>query len=420
MARFSAPRGTQDILPIATPRWQYIEGKFREITRLYGFKEIRTPTFEETELFARHTGETTDIVTKQMYTFEDRGGRSLTLRPEGTPPTVRAYLEHNLSAELPVSKLYYFGRIFRYERPQSGRYREHNQLGVEMIGSVDPSADAEVISLAWQFLTSVGIKDVELRLNSIGGPEDRPAYREAIRQFAEPFVGELCPTCQIRYEKNPLRMLDCKVPRCKELLANAPGTTDLLCDECREHFETVQRYLDALGVRYVLDPRLVRGLDYYTRTIFEFQTPHLGAQNTICGGGRYDTMVEEMGGPPTPSLGFGLGIERLLLTMEKLGITDGVDTKPDVFVASIGTAARGVAVKLLAELRGRGIASETDFTGRSLKAQMKLADKFGSKLVLIIGEDEVAQGVVTLRDMLSKEQRHVPAESVTEVIESYK
>lgn len=417
MARFSAPRGTQDVLPIASPRWQYVEGKFREICRLFDFKEIRTPTFEETELFRRHTGETTDIVNKEMYTFEDRGGRSLTLRPEGTPPTVRAYLEHNLGAELPVVKLYYINRIFRYERPQAGRYREHNQLGVEMIGSADPSADAEVISLAWQILASLGLRDVELRLNSLGGPEDRPTYREAIRAFAEPFLSELCPMCQERYEKNPLRMLDCKVPSCKELLKDAPGPVEYMCDECREHFSTLQRYLTSLGIRFVLDPRLVRGLDYYTRTIFEFQTPHLGAQNTICGGGRYDTMVEEMGGPPTPALGFGMGIERLLLTIEKLGITLDVDTKPGVFVAALGTAAREVAVKVLADLRSRGISAEADFTGRSLKSQMKLADKYGAKFVLIIGEDEVQKGVVMLRDMLAKEQREVAVDQVAEAIE---
>jgi len=416
MARFSAPRGTQDILPGTSPRWQYIEGRFREICRLYGFSEIRTPTFEETELFARHTGETTDIVKKQMYTFTDRGGRSLALRPEGTPPTVRAYLEHNLGAKSPVAKLFYFGRIFRYERPQAARYREHNQLGVEMIGSADPMADAEVISLAWQFLGSLGLAEVELKLNSIGGPEDRPAYREAIRNCARPFVNELCPSCQVRYETNPLRMLDCKEPRCRELLAGAPSTVDYLCDDCRQHFEKVRRYLTALAIRYEVDPHLVRGLDYYTRTIFEFQTPLLGAQNTICGGGRYDTMVEDMGGPPTPALGFGLGIERLLLTLERFGADLPEEPKPDVFVATLGDTAREAAVKVLAELRGRGMPAETDFTGRSLKAQMKLADKLGVKFVLIIGEDEAKQGVVTLRDMLAKEQRRVAMEKVVESV----
>lgn len=416
MTRFSAPRGTQDILPSSTPRWQFIESKFRELCRLFGFREIRTPTFEETELFTRHTGQTTDIVTKQMYTFTDQGGRSLTLRPEGTPPTVRAYLEHNLGAELPVAKLYYFGRIFRYERPQAGRYREHNQLGVEMIGSSDPAADAEVISLAWKFFKDLGITGVELKLNSIGGPEDRETYREALRAYAAPFVGELCPTCQVRYEQNPLRMLDCKVERCRELLADAPAIVDTLCDDCKNHFETVKQYLTALGIPYVPDPHLVRGLDYYTRTIFEFQTPHLGAQNTICGGGRYDTMIEEMGGHPTPSLGFGLGLERLLLTLEKLGIKLKVETKPDVFVASLGTEAKKAAVKLLADLRNKGIAAETDFTGRSLKSQMKLADKLGADFVLIIGEDEMQKGVVSVRDMLAKEQREVPMDKAADII----
>ncbi|MEN6372792.1 MAG: histidine--tRNA ligase [Armatimonadota bacterium] len=416
MTRFSAPRGTQDVLPSATPRWQFIENKFREICRLFDFREIRTPTFEETELFTRHTGKTTDIVTKQMYTFTDQGGRSLTLKPEGTPPTVRAYLEHNLGAELPVSKLYYFSRIFRYERPQSGRYREHNQMGLEMIGASDPSADVEVISLAWKFFKDLGITGVELRLNSIGGPEDRPTYREALRKFAAPFVHELCPTCQVRYEQNPLRMLDCKDEHCKELLADAPAIVDIICDDCKAHFETVKSYLKALDIPYVLDPHLVRGLDYYTRTIFEFQTPHLGAQNTICGGGRYDMMIEEMGGSPTPSLGFGLGMERLLLTLEKLGIELEVDTRPGIFLAVMGSEAREAAIRLIYDLRDNGISAETDFTGRSLKSQMKLADKLGAKFVLIIGEDEIKKGVVSLRDMLAKEQREVPIDKVVEAV----
>jgi histidyl-tRNA synthetase len=414
MARFSAPRGTQDVLPTATPRWQYVEGKFREVCGLFGFREIRTPTFEETELFTRHTGETTDIVSKQMYTFEDKGGRSLTLRPEGTPPTVRAYLEHNLGADQPVTKLYYFGRIFRYERPQSGRYREHNQVGVEMIGSAAPEADAEVVSLAWLFFKSLGLTNVELRLNSLGGPEDRAVYREELRKYAASFLEDLCDTCRRRYDVNPLRMLDCKEERCKELLSGAPAVGDYLCGDCRKHFAAVQRCLAALGIQFLVDTHLVRGLDYYTRTVFEFQTPLLGAQNTICGGGRYDNMIEDMGGPPTPALGFGLGIERLLLTLERLDIDLPQPPNPAVFVAALGEEAREVALRLLFDLRLRGIAGETDFTGKSLKAQMKLADKLGARIVLIIGEDEVKQGVVTLRDMLSKEQRQVRLEDAVE------
>lgn len=416
MTKFSAPRGTQDVLPMSTPRWQYVESKFRDICRLYDFGEIRTPTFEDTELFIKQTGETTDIVTKEMYTFTDRGGRSLTLRPEGTPAAARAYIEHNLGTELPVVKLYYIGRIFRYERPQAGRYREHNQFGVEMFGSADPSADAEVISMAWQFLQSLGLRDVELKLNSLGGPEDRPIYREAIRAYAEPFLSELCPTCQTRYESNPLRMLDCKVPACKELLKNAPGPSDHLCDECKDHFETLQKYLTALGIEFTVDSRLVRGLDYYTRTVFEFQSPHLGAQNTVCGGGRYDNMIEQMGGSPTPALGFGMGIERLLLTITELGIELPVDSHPDVFVAVMGNEAREVAVKLLSELRKHGIAAESDFTNKSLKAQLKLAYKYEVNHTLIIGEDEVNQGIVMVRDMLTKEQKPVPVDGVVEAI----
>lgn len=416
MAGFSAPRGTQDILPSATPRWQYIEQKIREICRLFGFKEIRTPTFEETELFIKQTGETTDIVAKEMYTFTDKGDRSLTLRPEGTPGTARAYIEHNLTADAPVSKLYYLGRIFRYERPQAGRYREHNQFGVEMLGSGDPMADAEVISLAWQFFKSLGINDLELKLNSIGGAEDRPAYREALRAYAEPSLAQLCPTCQERYEKNPLRMLDCKVPSCKDIFKDAPGPIEYLCDECKEHFGTLQRYLKELGIPFKIDPRLVRGLDYYTRTIFEFQSSSLGAQNTVCGGGRYDNMIEQMGGPPTPALGFGLGIERLLLTLETLGIDLPVDEKPDVFVAAMGDAAKEITIRLLRDLRINGVSTEADFTNRSCKSQMKLANKLGAKYVLLIGDDEVAQGVVTIRDMLTKEQRQVTLDRAVEEI----
>lgn len=418
MTKFSAPRGTQDILPISTPRWQYVENKFREICGLYDFREVRTPTFEETELFIKQTGETTDIVTKEMYTFTDRGGRSLTLRPEGTPAAARAYIEHNLGAEFPVVKLYYIGRIFRYERPQSGRYREHNQFGCEMFGSADPSADAEIISLAWQFLQSLGINDIELKLNSLGGPEDRPVYREAIRAYAEPILSKLCPTCQNRYETNPLRMLDCKDPTCQELLKDAPGPSDYLCDDCKDHFETLQKYLAALGIEFTVDSRLVRGLDYYTRTVFEFQSKHLGAQNTVCGGGRYDNMLEQMGGPSTPALGFGMGVERLLLTMTELGIEIPVDNHPDVFVATMGVQAREMAVKLLSDLRKNGIAAQTDYNSRSLKSQMKLADKYKVNFVLMIGEDEVNQGVVTLRDMQSKEQRQIPLENVVEAIKN--
>ncbi len=416
MAKFSAPRGTQDILPSATPHWQFVEERIRSTCRLFGFGEIRTPTFEETDLFVKQTGETTDIVTKEMYTFTDRGGRSLTLRPEGTPPTARAYIEHNLGASRPVTKLYYIARNFRAERPQAGRYREHNQFGVEMFGSSDPIADVEVISLAWQILNSLGIADVELRLNSIGCPDDRVAYREALRSFAEPIVGDLCPTCQERYEKNPLRMLDCKNPDCQRLLQAAPGPVDFLCQDCRTHFEILQRFLRMLGVSFVLDPRLVRGLDYYTGTVFEFQTPLLGAQNTICGGGRYDNMIEQMDGSPTPALGFGMGLERLLLSLEKQGAEIGQSAALDAFVAPHGDEALDIAVRVLSELRRHGISAETEYTGKSLKAQMKLADKLNAKCVMIIGEDELSRREVTLRDMQTKEQRSVSIDDTVDAV----
>ncbi|MDH7602454.1 MAG: histidine--tRNA ligase, partial [Armatimonadota bacterium] len=291
MPEYSAPRGTKDVLPPESAKWQYVEGKFRDLCRIYGYQELRTPTFEHTELFTRNLGETTDVVSKEMYTFEDRGGRSITLKPEGTAPAIRAYVEHNLGAGWPVAKLYYVTRVFRYERPQAGRYREHTQLGVEAIGSADPALDAEVISLAARFYESIGIRDFELKINSIGCPKCRPAYRQALVDFAKSKVDKLCPTCQTRCELNPLRMFDCKSPECKEALADAPVIVDHLGEECRTHFDSVQSYLRDLGVSYILDPRLVRGFDYYTKTAFEFVSGELGAQNAIGGGGRYDNLV---------------------------------------------------------------------------------------------------------------------------------
>ncbi|MDO8585413.1 MAG: histidine--tRNA ligase, partial [Armatimonadota bacterium] len=307
MTKYAAPRGTNDVLPSETPKWQFVEGRFREICSTYGYREIRTPVFEDTRLFTRSIGETTDIVSKEMYTFTDRGGRSITLRAEGTAPVVRAYVEHNLGAELPLSKLYYVSSVFRYERPQAGRYRQHHQLGVEAIGSADPALDAEVIGLAMSFLSSLGIESLELKINSVGCENCRPAYRDALRKYVEPFLIEMCETCKIRYEANPLRMLDCKVERCRELLASAPSILDTLDEECREHFEGVRRYLELIGVPFTVESRLVRGFDYYTKTVFEIVSEQLGAQNSVLGGGRYDNLVEELGGPSTPAAGFGMG-----------------------------------------------------------------------------------------------------------------
>ncbi|MEN6355748.1 MAG: histidine--tRNA ligase [Armatimonadota bacterium] len=418
MTEYVAPRGTRDILPDETPRWQYVESKFRHTCGLYGYREIRTPTFEHTELFTRNLGEATDVVSKEMYTFEDRGGRSITLRPEGTAPTVRAYVQHNLGASLPVNKAYYIGRIFRYERPQAGRYREHTQLGIEAFGSEDPAIDAEIISMAAQFFTSIGIEKYELKLNSIGCPNCRPKYRQALLEFAKSRVDKLCQSCAQRYEQNPMRMLDCKNPDCKALLLDAPKLPDYLCDECSEHFNKVKSYLTALGIDYTLDTNLVRGFDYYTKTAFEFVSGELGAQNAIGGGGRYDNMVHEIGGQPTPAMGFGLGLDRLMLTLDSMGIDLPVDSSTTVFITTIGDEAHDAAVKLIATLRHDGISADMDYTGRSLKAQMKIADKLGSKYVIILGEDEVKNQLATVRTMATSEQQSVPFSELAQVLAS--
>jgi histidyl-tRNA synthetase len=418
MAEYAAPRGTRDVLPSEAPKWRYLESMFRDICALYGFEEIRTPTFEHTELFTRNLGETTDVVAKEMYTFETKGDRKLTLRPEGTAPAIRAYVQHNLGANLPVAKLYYIGRLFRYERPQAGRYREHTQLGVEAIGSASPAIDAEVISLAARFFTSVGVGKFDLKLNSIGCPKCRPDYRAALVEFASGEFAKLCPTCAIRYEQNPLRMLDCKVESCKALLASAPRMVDYLCEECSEHFAKVRGYLGEMGIEFVLDPTLVRGFDYYTKTAFEFVSGELGAQNAIGGGGRYDNLVEEIGGSPTPAIGFGLGLDRLLLTLDSLGVELPIDRHDIVFVAGLGDAGHEAAVKVVFDLRAGGVAAEMDYTGRSLKAQMKIADKLGARFVVIMGEEEIASGSATVRDMSSSEQQSVPISGLMDYVKS--
>lgn len=418
MAEYAAPRGTRDVLPSESPKWRYLESTFRDTCALYGFEEIRTPTFEHTELFARNLGETTDVVAKEMYTFETKGGKSLTLRPEGTAPAVRAYVQHNLGANLPVNKVYYIGRIFRYERPQAGRYREHTQLGVEAFGSADPAIDAEVISFAARFFTNVGVSAFALKLNSIGCPDCRPGYRQALVEDASGEVQRLCPTCVVRYEKNPMRMLDCKEENCKAVLANAPRMVDHLCEECATHFAAVQTYLTQMGIEFVLDPTLVRGFDYYTKTAFEFVSGELGAQNAIGGGGRYDNLVDEIGGSPTPAIGFGLGLDRLLLTLDSLGVELPVPRRDMTFVAGLGDAGHEAAVKAVFDLRGGGAAADMDYTGRSLKAQMKIANKLGARYVVILGEDEIAAGSATVRDMSSSEQQSVPLSELVDYVKS--
>lgn len=415
MARLSAPRGTTDILPAEARRWAGLESAMREVFARYGYGEIRTPIFEHTELFARGIGEDTDVVEKEMYSFEDRGERSLTLRPEGTAGAVRAYLERRLDTEPQPVKLWYAGPMFRYERPQAGRARQFHQLGAECIGTEDPAADVEVIAMVAALFRRLGLTKYELHLNSIGCPECRPAYVRKLRAALEPVRGSLCKSCQDRFERNTLRVLDCKRESCRELTKNAPVILDSLCRDCDGHFAQVRRYLDELAIPYVINTRLVRGLDYYTRTVFEFLSPHLGAQDALGGGGRYDGLVETLGGPPTPAVGFAAGMERILLAAE--GTLRGEAAALDAYVATLGDAGRRVGVVLAERLRRAGLRAELDYMGRSLKAQMRQANRLGAKTVLIIGDDEAKAGTVQLRDMESGDERTVGVDEAVHVLQ---
>ncbi len=415
--KYKAPRGTQDVLPEVSWRWQRVEAAFRDLCRRYGYGEIRTPLFEETDLFVRGVGEGTEIVHKQMYSFEDRGGRSLTLRAEGTAPVVRAYLEHNLGGSGRVQKLYYLAPIFRYERPQAGRYRQHNQLGVEAIGAPGPEIDAEIIAFYHDFLKEIGLIGATTHLSSIGCPNCRPALNEALRIFFAPKLAELCEFCQARYETNPLRILDCKAPLDVEARQGAPSALDHLCEECRAHFEGVRATLDQLGVSYEVDPTIVRGLDYYTRTAFEVIHPGLGAKDVIMGGGRYDGLAEMLGGSPTPGIGFGSGLERLMLVLEASGTGQGITSyHPDVYLAAASSEARQPAFSLAIQLRRAGISTELDYTQRSLKSQMKEADRLAASFTIFLGEDELATGTVTIRNMKTGEQQTIPRAEATNFI----
>lgn len=415
MARIAAPRGTADILPDDARRWQALENAMRDVFARYGYGEIRTPIFEHTELFARGIGEDTDVVEKEMYTFEDRGERSLTLRPEGTAGAVRAYLERRLDTEPQPVKLWYAGPMFRYERPQAGRARQFHQLGAECIGTMDPAADAEIIAMAASLFRRIGLADYELHLNSIGCPQCRPAYVRKLREALEPVRDSLCKSCQDRFERNTLRVLDCKRESCRAATQDAPSILDSLCEECADHFGTVRRYLDELGIEYVINPRLVRGLDYYTKTVFEFLSPVLGAQDALGGGGRYDGLVETLGGPPTPAVGFAAGMERILLAAE--GTLRGEAAALDAYVATLGDAGRRVGVVLAERLRRAGMRAELDYMGRSLKAQMRQANRLGAKTVLIIGDDEAKAGTVQLRDMESGDERTVGVDEAVHVLQ---
>ncbi len=412
----NAPRGTKDILPAHVDAWLFVEEKIRDICKKYGFKEIRTPIFEHTELFHRGIGEGTDVVDKEMYTFLDRGDRSITLRPEGTASVVRSYLQNKLYAENSFTKLFYVGSMFRYDRPQAGRMREFHQMGVEAIGEENPSADAEVILLAVNFLKSLGLTDLKLSLNSVGCPKCRPVYRKALQDHFRDKLDSLCGDCRDRFERSPLRILDCKADAGKDFIENAPKITDCLCDECQEHFEQVQRYLTEAGVEFELDPRLVRGLDYYTKTAFEIKYDLLGAQSAVAGGGRYDGLVEQIGGNPTPAVGFAAGLERVLLVMEQQKLFPPKETKADAFVVALGDFAKIPAFQLLQKLRDAGLHAEMDYAGRSMKAQMKQANKAGARFALILGEDEVRESVVMLRDMEKSEQQKVAIEEIVKKI----
>ena len=414
----NAPRGTKDILPENVAGWNYVEQKIRDICARFGYEEIRTPMFEHTELFHRGIGEGTDVVDKEMYTFEDRGGRSITLRPENTASAVRAYLQNKLYGDSALTKLFYIGSMFRYDRPQAGRMREFHQFGVEALGEANPAVDAEIILLAMEFLKSLGLKDLKLSLNSVGCPSCRPAYRKALQDYFQPHLEELCGDCKDRFERSPLRILDCKADADKEFMAGAPKITDCLCDECRGHFEQVQSLLTEAGVEFELDPRLVRGLDYYTKTAFEIKYAPLGAQSAVAGGGRYDGLIEEMGGNPTPAVGFATGLERVLLALEKQGLLPETKKQADAFVVALGEAAQKPAFKLLQQLRGAGLKALMDYAGRSMKAQMKQAGKAGARFALILGEDEIKENAVMLKDMEKSQQQKVSLDEVIDQIQN--
>jgi len=416
MAKYRAPRGTHDVLPDEIPEWRFVEETFRRICSLYGYREIRTPAFEDTDLFVRSVGEASDIVMKQMYTFTDPSGESYTLRPEGTAPTVRAYIQHNLGYGMPLVKLFYIAPIFRYERPQAGRYRQHHQAGAEAIGSGDPAVDAEVITLGVDFLSELGIDGYEIHINSVGCPSCRPAYRKALTDYAMSLKDELCDDCKRRLVTNPLRMLDCKEEKCRALMVSAPSIFSYLCRECLSHYEAVLRYLDAIGIEYVRDDKLVRGLDYYTKTTFEFLHPSLGAQSAVLAGGRYDGLVEECGGKPTPGIGFGCGIERVLLLRQSANMRCTEDSIVDVFVCVVGEPAKQFAFSLLRRLRLSGIRADMDYFDRSLKAQLRFADKLGAKYSIIIGDEELSNGFATVRAMKLSKQEKVPLEKLVDYL----
>ncbi len=398
------PRGTEDILPSQSPLWQKIEEAAREVCAAYGYKEIRTPVFEDTSLFQRGVGDTTDVVQKEMYTFEDKGGRSITLRPEGTASLVRSFIENSLYADPQPTKLFYLISCYRYEKPQSGRLREFHQFGIECFGGTSDATDAEVIALALSFFEKLGVKDLKLNLNSIGCPVCKKEYNEKLKAYFSQYKDKLCETCNTRLDKNPMRIIDCKSEICSGIAAGAPKMIDHLCEDCKSHLDKTLSYLDAVGIAYTIDPTIVRGLDYYTRTVFEITSDALGAQSTVCGGGRYNGLVEELGGKPTEGIGFAAGLERLVMIMKSQGLDQNIpDTAPALFVAAIGDLADTTAQKLVHDLRKMGIHAERDLCQRSVKAQMKYANKLGAKFSMVLGEDEIQAGKADIKNMQTGE-----------------
>jgi len=406
-------KGMNDILPGDIETWQFLENSARRIFGNYGFCEIRVPVVEKTELFCRSIGETTDIVEKEMYTFEDKSGNSLTLRPEGTAPVMRSFIQNRLHALDPVSKLYYIGPMFRYERPQKGRYRQFHQIGAEVIGVEDPKIDAQVLAMLSNYFEEVGIRDVSLQVNSLGCPECRPAYREKLIVFLEERLSHLCPDCNRRYRTNPLRVLDCKIEGCKEATKNAPEVLDSLCQGCSDHFNQIQRHLKDLTVPFTINPRMVRGLDYYTKTTFEMVTGNLGSQNAVAAGGRYDGLIRDLGGPPLPGIGFAMGVERLVLLQ---GDNRVPSARPGIFIAGLGDIPSAKAFVLMSTLQREGVFAEMDYQAKSLKAQLRRADKLKARFVLILGEDELARGIGMLRDMANGAQEEIPLTDAVDLI----
>lgn len=409
-----AIKGTNDILPEESNKWQFVESKMLETALQFGFKEIRVPVFEHTEVFLRSVGDTTDVVQKEMYTFDDKGGRSITLRPELTAGVIRSAIEKGLVNGALPQKLCYIGGCYRYEKPQAGRLREFHQFGVECVGAAAPNADAEVISLAKSVLDNIGIKNISLEINSIGCPECRKEYHKALKEYFSANAENLCDTCKDRLDRNPMRILDCKSPVCKKIAENAPVVIDFLCEDCRDHFEKVKANLEAMQIEYKVNPKIVRGLDYYTRTVFEFVSGDIGAQSTVCGGGRYDGLIGQMGGPKTPSLGFAMGIERLMMVLSAQNAELPKAPTCDLFIATLGENAILKASALCRLLRDEGYKVQTDICGRGLKAQMKYADKIGAKFTLVLGDNEVESGKATLKNMSNSAEKEIALAEIVE------